>query len=423
MSQTSKPTSLSVCIRRALRAATYVVAAGAGLFYIKYGLKLLEEPMPELPGTAEVQVVFEEENGEKLSFEEYCRRNPVSTCWDDRDATDFMYEETIPVAVMPQEEAAPQLLEHALSQTEQADQIAGLIGREVNLEVPALKINGAQIPEARSQEVLDKLYEEDLPDDIIDETDSEDTHIYNKKIQNIKFLPAVKPFYFGRLPVIAVVIDDMGVSRRRTHEITEIQAPLTASFLTYIQRRQEQVAASQSAGHEIMIHVPMEAQKNLDVAPDVLTTQMTPQEIQQNLLVMLEKFKNVRGINNHMGSKLTEDRERMDAVMKILKEKKLFFLDSKTTAKSQAETAAIEQGVAHVHRHVFLDNNNDKEYILRQLAQTEKLARKNGYAIAIGHPKSQTAAALKEWLPTLEEKGLVLTPLSRIVKILNPAVY
>jgi polysaccharide deacetylase 2 family uncharacterized protein YibQ len=70
---------------------------------------------------------------------------------------------------------------------------------------------------------------------------------------------------------------------------------------------------------------------------------------------------------------------------------------------------------------VFIDNNNDKEYILGQLSVAEKLAHKNGYAIAIGHPKSQTYEALKDWLPGLEEKGIILEPLSKIVNILHPS--
>ena len=121
-----------------------------------------------------------------------------------------------------------------------------------------------------------------------------------------------------------------------------------------------------------------------------------------------------------MGSRLTEDKERMLAVMAVLKEQGLFFLDSKTSPKSTAATAAKESGIAYAHRHIFIDNNNDKDYILGQLAKAENVARRNGYAIAIGHPKTQTYAALKEWLPQLPEKGLVLMPLSRIVAELNP---
>ena len=83
------------------------------------------------------------------------------------------------------------------------------------------------------------------------------------------------------------------------------------------------------------------------------------------------------------------------------------------------QEVAKTYGVDYATRHVFLDNNNDKAYILGQLRATEKIAKKNGYAVAIGHPKSQTYVALKEWLPTLEEKGIKLVPMSEIVELRN----
>lgn len=269
---------------------------------------------------------------------------------------------------------------------------------------------------------LEELYEEELPNDII-ESEFEDpklVHINNKKIKDIKIEIGKKPPFFGRQPVIAIVIDDMGISIKRTADITSIKAPITASFLTYAQHLKQQVEKAHSAGQEIMIHVPMEPQKHIDVAPDMLTTAMNTEEIKQNLTAMLDKFENIKGINNHMGSKLTEDEERMTAIMEVLKDKGLFFLDSKTSAKSKAEIAAKKSKVDYAHRHVFLDNENDFNYITNQLHLTEKLAKKNGYAIAIGHPKTQTYAALKEWIATLDDKKLRLVPLSKIVNILNP---
>lgn len=270
--------------------------------------------------------------------------------------------------------------------------------------------------------VLDSLYEEKLPDDIIDisEEKVEVVDIKNDKMKKLHILPARKPPYFGEKPVVVVVIDDMGISPKRTADIASLKAPITASFLTYGKKLDEQIKNSIESGHEIIIHVPMEAKKNLDVAPDVLTTNMSKEEIKENLLKMIKKFKDVKGINNHMGSKLTEDYERMKVVMDVLKGEGLYFLDSKTSSRSQAEKAAAASGIAYAHRHVFLDNQNDKNYILGQLGKAEKLARKNGYAIAIGHPKSQTYAALKEWLPLMEKQGVEIIPLSKAIKVLNP---
>lgn len=269
-------------------------------------------------------------------------------------------------------------------------------------------------------------YEEELPHDVIDDfglaEQAQDkgytVHNNRRRVSEMNIAPFRKPLW-GRDPVIAIVIDDMGDNVRRTRDISSLKAPLTASFLTYPPRLQQQIDQSLIAGHEIMIHVPMQPKSAINVSSDVLTVEMTPQEVRQNFQAMLKKFRDVKGINNHMGSRFTEDRLRMSEIMKVLNEHNLFFLDSKTTPASVGKSVASEYGVEYANRHVFLDNRNELNYILRQLAVTEEIARKNGYAIAIGHPKSQTYEALRQWLPTLETKQIKLVPLSKIVTALN----
>lgn len=397
-----------------------LIAAGLvfGGWCLYHHMDLLPDNPPADTNSDTIGVVFAEDSAEqKLSFDEYCRRNPVSTCWNNRQTTDFLYDEDEQVAVIRSEEFAPQLLAEAMSVRPELASID--IEQLLNTDVdqpsnPMAEDIYAVLPQFGS-DIVEQMYEEELPDDII-----EGKPLSNPKLIGKTIIPDHKPPYFGSKPVLAVVIDDMGISHRRTADIASLQVPLTVSFLTYGAKLDEQVANSRRAGQEVMIHVPMEAQKKIDAAPDVLTTQMNAEEITRNLNAMLDKFHDVKGINNHMGSKLTEDKQRMLMVMKVLKERGLFFLDSKTSPKSEAENAAQESGVAYAHRHVFIDNNNDKAYILGQLAKAENVARKNGYAVAIGHPKTQTYAALKEWLPQLEEKGLVLLPLSQIVEALNP---
>lgn len=257
-------------------------------------------------------------------------------------------------------------------------------------------------------------YEEDLPHDVIDED------IQRSKINGINIKVFSKPPYFGDKPVIAIVIDDMGDNYRRTKDIISLQAPLTASFLTYPKRLEQQISDSLKSGQEIMLHVPMQPKSNINLSSDILTVNMSPSEVRKNFQKMLNRFSNVKGINNHMGSLLTEDEARMSEIMQVLKEKKLFFLDSKTTPKSVGDKVAKKYGVHYASRNVFLDNKNELNYILKQLQRTEKIARKNGYAIAIGHPKSQTVEALKRWLPTLQQKQIKLVHLSKIISVLNP---
>lgn len=271
------------------------------------------------------------------------------------------------------------------------------------------------------------FYEEKLPDDIIDTPKVENVEIdeaaskkdeSHPKISSIKIEVNHKPPYFSS-PVIAIVIDDMGISHSRTAKISSLNYALTSSFLTYASGLQAQVKAAETSGHEIMAHLPMEPKASMNVSPDVLTVKMNNERIENGIKGMLDKFPTIRGVNNHMGSRFTEDAMRMDVVMKELAVRNLYFLDSKTTPHSAGEKTAISNRVRHVSRNVFLDNEDKLDYILKQLHQTEAIARKNGYAIAIGHPKEQTYNALKVWLPTLRGRNIRLVHLSEIVKELN----
>ncbi len=295
------------------------------------------------------------------------------------------------------------------------------------LEAADKNNNDAELP----QEELDKLYEENLPDNVIvedweepeltPEQIAEGYHVYQRHtdVKTLNIIPKYKPVYFGEEPVIAVVIDDMGIAKKRTADIISLQAPLTASFLTYGADLDNQVKAAKKAGMEIMLHAPMEPYSNMDVAPDVLTTKMSKEDVRLGLEKMLSKFSGIKGINNHMGSKFTENKDKMQVVMEVLKEKDLFFLDSKTTSHSVGKELAQKNGVSYATRHVFIDNKNQVDYILNQLKIAEKIAKRNGYAVAIGHPKSGTYEALKQWLPSLKEKKIKILHMSDIVKVLH----
>ena len=254
-----------------------------------------------------------------------------------------------------------------------------------------------------------ELYEETLPANVIDPF----------KTKKPRPILTNKPGSLKGQPVIAIVIDDMGVSLRRTHDINSLHAPLTSSYLTYAHELNRQMQESIASGHEVMAHIPMESKAKRDTPPLTLSVDMNKEQVQDALRQMLAEYGDIKGINNHMGSKFTEDREHMDYVMEVLKDKDIFFLDSKTTAQSVGVEEASKWHIRHIARNVFLDNTNEYDYIMNQLHIVERLAAKNGYAVAIGHPKSWTYQALKDWLPTLEAKGLKLVPLSTIVETVN----
>lgn len=220
-------------------------------------------------------------------------------------------------------------------------------------------------------------------------------------------------------PYVSIVVDDMGISAKHTEEILSIHAPLTSSFLTYGENLNTYAKEALEAGHEIMIHVPMEPMGAADLAPDTLKVSMSDDEIKEAFLEMLAKFDgiDVKGINNHMGSLFTQSAPKLDIIMTILKEKGLFFLDSKTTEYSQALDVSQIDEVPYIARDVFLDNENDYEKIKSQLEETEKIAEKTGFAVAICHPKSQTYEALKDWVDGLKDKNIKLIHLSEMIDL------
>ncbi|MBB6210600.1 divergent polysaccharide deacetylase family protein [Novispirillum itersonii] len=225
----------------------------------------------------------------------------------------------------------------------------------------------------------------------------------------------------GKKPMIAIVIDDMGIDKGRTARITALPGPITASFLTYASDLKKQAADSRRAGHELMMHVPMQPQGTINAGPDVLRVGMDPDEIHRRMVEYLGRLDGIVGINNHMGSAFTEHAEGLRPVMQVLKDHNLFFLDSKTSGRSVGSKIAAEAGIPTIDRNVFLDHEETSAFVTRQLAETEAIARKHGYAVAIGHPKDVTIKGLSQWLPTLSEKGFVLVPLSTLIRMRSGA--
>ena len=221
--------------------------------------------------------------------------------------------------------------------------------------------------------------------------------------------------------MVAVVIDDMGVSVPHTRDILSLPRPITASFLTYGAANRKQVQEAKAKNFEVMLHVPMMPHVKADLAPVTLSPNMSESEIKGDFIAMLDRYKGLgmKGINNHMGSLFTEDAKSLGYVMQILKDRGLFFLDSKTTSKSVGAKVAAEYGVPYIARDVFLDNENDYDYIMKQLHLTEKIAHMRGYAVAIGHPRSQTYLALRDWMNGLSDRKIRLVRLGDLVREVN----
>jgi len=234
----------------------------------------------------------------------------------------------------------------------------------------------------------------------------------------LRFAVAAPPVPAGR-PMIAIVIDDMGLDRPRSMRALDLPAPLTLSYLPYGKELPAQTALARFKGHELMVHLPMEPMGEADPGPDALLTGLSESELRRRIAAGLSAFEGFVGVNNHMGSKFTAWRPGMEVVVDEMKKRGLLFLDSRTSAQSVAAEMANAAGVPNASRQVFLDDVLSSDNVWHQLGETEAIARRNGYAIAIGHPHDNTLAALAQWLPTLKEKGLVLVPLTAIVRQRN----
>lgn len=232
--------------------------------------------------------------------------------------------------------------------------------------------------------------------------------------------PPPAPVLDTGAPMIALVIDDMGLDRRRSRRTVALPGPLTLAYLTYAEDLPQQTAAAAAQGHELMLHVAMEpTNPDIDAGPDVLLTDHDEDEILRRLRRGLDRFDGFVGINNHMGSKFTADTASLMTVMAELQRRGLFFLDSRTSAASVADRVAFEFGVPFAVRNVFLDDTDDQAGVARRLAETERIAREQGHAIAIGHPKDKTLEALEAWIPGVTERGLRLVPMSAIIAALS----
>jgi polysaccharide deacetylase 2 family uncharacterized protein YibQ len=221
----------------------------------------------------------------------------------------------------------------------------------------------------------------------------------------------------GNRPLVAIVLDDLGLDRLRTADAIRLRGPLTLSFMTYASDLAGQTQSARRAGHELLLHVPMEAvDQHADPGPHGLFTVLSRDEILERLRWGLDRVDGFVGINNHMGSKFTSDERGMAPVMEELHVRGLVFLDSRTSPSSVGIRMAAAYGVPHAARDVFLDDDQTPAAITKELERLEQLARRRGSAIAIGHPHDATIAALKAWLPLLGEKGLALVPVSTVVQ-------
>ena len=236
------------------------------------------------------------------------------------------------------------------------------------------------------------------------------------KVPVIPVLPEVKPVPVPPRPKLAIVLDDWGYNTKNLDAVFQIGKPLTISVLPDLPYSALIAQKAKEHGLEVILHMPMEPKAKIKLELATLRTDMSENEIRAGLSKALQTVPGAVGINNHEGSKATEDRRFMKIIFGELKNNNMFFLDSLVTNYSVCEAVAKEAGIRFVKRSVFLDNESDPAYIKKQIGKAMDLAVKNGYAVAIGHDRPNTIAALKEAVPLIESRGIEMTFVSDLAR-------
>lgn len=219
---------------------------------------------------------------------------------------------------------------------------------------------------------------------------------------------------------IAIVIDDLGMNIKQSQRAIDFDAPLTLAFLPYAKRSREFMNEAALKSHDIIIHMPMEPMsETVNAGENVLRSNMSAEEIKATLDESLAGLPHFDGLNNHMGSKFTQDREALSTVMTYLKARNVYFLDSRTIGNSQGQVVAQEVGVPTLSRDVFLDHEESSDFVKRALSKLEKIANEKGQAIAIGHPKEVTLDVLEKWIPDAKSRGFEIVTVSDLLKETN----
>jgi polysaccharide deacetylase 2 family uncharacterized protein YibQ len=217
-------------------------------------------------------------------------------------------------------------------------------------------------------------------------------------------------------PQLAIILDDLGHDRSAADSLLALPFPLTVSVLPHLPFSTDVAEEIHRRGDEVLLHLPMESQSG-EAPPEgvQLRVGMNQDDVEAILTGMLETVPHATGVNNHQGSRATADSALMDALMPALRRRGLFFIDSRTTAATVAYDSAERAGVPAASRKVFLDDASSREAILAQLDLAARDARRDGSAIAIGHPHPRTIAALAGGVPRLEAGGIRLVFASDLV--------
>lgn len=209
---------------------------------------------------------------------------------------------------------------------------------------------------------------------------------------------------------IVLIIDDLGLNHPNTRQMLEMPGKLSLSFLPYSPRLGNYVREAKDQGHEVMVHLPMEPRGKQDPGPEALMTWHSRNEMGELIDRIVARYPHFDAINNHMGSAFSANEKSMEWMLGELRKRGYEYVDSVTSENSKGADVAKRIGMDILARDVFLDHDkpDDPNVVKRQLRELERIAKRRGVAVGIGHPYDSTIAALGPWLMTLEERGFEL---------------
>lgn len=237
---------------------------------------------------------------------------------------------------------------------------------------------------------------------------------YTSRIWLLSGLMAFAGACFGQGTAI-LIIDDMGNGLALGERALQLPGKVNYSFLPHTPNARRLAEQAYRQGQEVLLHLPMSNLSDTPTGPGKLSPIMDRQQFRATLKSDLESVPHVTGVNNHMGSLLTQLHQPMQWLMDVLKQRQLFFVDSRTSPLSVAEETARDNHLPTLRRNVFLDDQLDATSIDRQIRRWMHLAKRDGIAVAIGHPHPQTLKALEQLLPTLQQQGIHLALLSEVL--------
>lgn len=216
---------------------------------------------------------------------------------------------------------------------------------------------------------------------------------------------------------LAIIIDDIGYNQSLGQRTVDLPGKITLAVLPFTPHGAELAERAHQRGKEIMLHAPMSNEHNYPLGRGGLTSGMAQAEFLAVLRQNLANIPHVKGVNNHMGSLLTQQTQPMQWLMQELKTRKLYFVDSRTTAKTQALIQAENIQLPSRRRDVFLDDQQNSTHIRKQLLLALGKARSQGSAIAIGHPYPETLSLLESIEPLLTQYQVELVSASELMQI------